>query len=382
MRTVPCVLQVRNNLIVQYYDTSMLDFQRNGNKTALKQNNTSPYKETLKQLDKVEELTGNFRTIREFANSYKKLYNNHSNELKKQHITAKSLGVMSKSQVRSCRKAVENMISTILLSYNKKLPKEDQQFLAFVTLTLPVQQRHTDKVLRKSLFRFIDNLSKTYGVIHYIWKAEAQKNGNIHFHLLIDKSIPKEKIQFLWNKQLNKLGYIDEYKSQFPERKSPPTTDIHGLKSVKNTVNYILKYMTKNEKEKRPIIGKLWGCSNLTKRLTYPTFYDNQNFFYHLAKLIRSKDVKCVVKDEYFSVFSGKIYEKVRSFSKTTWYEIVRHYKKIAKYTKETYQSFQKAYEDSLKSLKIEPPKTKESQNPKVIQKEFAFPKYHSGDFI
>ncbi|MFL0146661.1 rolling circle replication-associated protein, partial [Tenacibaculum maritimum] len=190
--------------------------------------------------------------------------------------------------LRKIRSAVENMVATILLNYDySKKPHENDKYLAFVTLTLPYAQMHTDAVLRRSLIKFIDNLRKTYGVEHYVWKAEAQKNGNIHFHLIIDKYINMDVIKRLWNKQLSKLGYIQKYaekrrkegfiykpfymckgvkvksRKSYEEQKkyfeyeksigfsSPYSTEIKSLKDVSDTSAYIMKYMDKLELDKR-----------------------------------------------------------------------------------------------------------------------------------
>jgi hypothetical protein len=42
---------------------------------------------------------------------------------------------------------------------------------------------------------------------------------------------------------------------------NPNTTDIHGIKHVKNLAAYLSKYLTKCD-DVRPIEGRLWGCSD------------------------------------------------------------------------------------------------------------------------
>lgn len=346
----PNVISVRNNTLVQYFDVSCLDIQRNGCVASLKQNSKSIYKDTMKQLDKVLELPEKYSDITEFSKSYQSLYNNHKIEQKKNDIDVKPMSTMSKAQIKNCKKAIENMISLVLLNYDKKKSKEAQQFLTFVTLTLPVKQRHTDKVLRQLLVRFIENLTRVKGVHHYIWKAEPQKNGNIHFHLLIDRAVPNQEIQRLWNNQLNSIGYIEQYLKEKKTDVHPPTTDIHGLKKVRNTANYLMKYMTKNETYKRLIVGKLWGCANVTKRLEYPSFYESESFFNDLVSMINKKEVKAVVLDDYFSVYAGKVYEIIRKKYKYTWYAIRRHYQRVKSLTKDSYKSFENSVVSTAKS--------------------------------
>jgi len=337
----PNVISVRNNTLVQYFDVSCLDIQRNGCVASLKQNSKSIYKDTMKQLDKVLELPEKYNDITEFSKSYQSLYNSHKLEQKKKEIDVKPMATMSKMQIKSCKKAIENLISLVLLNYDKKKAREEQQYLTFVTLTLPIKQRHTDKVLRKCLVRFIENLTRVKDVQHYIWKAEPQKNGNIHFHVLIDRSVPNKEIQRLWNNQLNTLDYIDDYKAKNRTLSEPPTTDIHSLKNVKNTAHYLMKYMTKNETYKRLIVGKLWGCANVTKRLEYPSFYESESFFNDLLSMINKKEVKAVILEDYFSVYAGKVYDIIRKSYRYTWYAIRRHFQRIKKFTTDSYKSFE-----------------------------------------
>ncbi len=96
-----------------------------------------------------------------------------------QGINIKPLGVMSQNQVKKCRKAVENVINSVLFNYDKSLSWKEQRFITFVTLTLPVPQLHSDRVFRKMQTRFLENMTKTYNVDFYVWKAETQANGNI-----------------------------------------------------------------------------------------------------------------------------------------------------------------------------------------------------------
>ncbi len=40
----------------------------------------------------------------------------------------------------------------------------------------------------------MDNMKKSYQVDYYVWKAEPQKNGNIHFHILMDRWVDYKDI--------------------------------------------------------------------------------------------------------------------------------------------------------------------------------------------
>jgi len=176
--------------------------------------------------------------------------------------------------------------------------------IAFVTLTLPSQQVHTDNEIKaKCLNQFLIELKKRFKVARYVWRAEKQKNGNIHFHILIDRFVPWQNLRDIWNRIVEKLGYVSryrdelkkwheggfkvrkellknwDYKSQLKAYKtgvandwnSPNSTDIHSIRKIINVKAYIAKYITKNgkvnketgefEEENADQDGRIWGAS-------------------------------------------------------------------------------------------------------------------------
>jgi hypothetical protein len=64
-------------------------------------------------------------------------------------------------------------------------------------------------------------LKQKYNVKLYLWVAEPQVNGNIHFHILIDKfieNVPEPKYAKVpleltkeWNRILDLYGYVAPY---------------------------------------------------------------------------------------------------------------------------------------------------------------------------
>jgi len=197
------------------------------------------------------------------------------------------------------RKKVSRGISYLLYMANDKyLPEtahgKSYKFkIAFITLTLPSTQIHSDNVIKSEcLNHFIIELRQKYHVKNYIWRAEKQKNRNIHFHILVDKFIPWSELRDRWNRIVNKLGYVDryrnemrrfhsegfkaredllktwDYKSQVKAYKkgkandwnSPNSTDIHSLYKINKVGRYITKYCTKDDSN-NDIKGRIWGSS-------------------------------------------------------------------------------------------------------------------------
>jgi hypothetical protein len=197
-------------------------------------------------------------------------------------------GFVSVQAERKIKKALDYLL------YTAKDKKVENSFsgksfkfkIAFVTLTLPSAQIHTDNEIKeRCLNSLLLELTKKYKVKNYIWRAEKQENGNIHFHLIVDKFIPYQELRDRWNRIVNKLGYVDRYRELqenwhqggFKLRKellktwpawkqfqayqrgakthwnSPNSTDIHSVQRIHNLKLYIVKYMTKKPKEQQKL---------------------------------------------------------------------------------------------------------------------------------
>lgn len=129
----------------------------------------------------------------------------------------------------------------------------------FLTLTLPSEQNHTDNVIkRECLMPFLQTIKRKFKVVNYLWIAENQKNGNIHFHVIIDRYIPKAQVQYEWNNQLAPLGYIAAFTAKHGSQ-NPPTTHIESVRNNHKVTSYLTKYITKHESSY--IEGRLYGKS-------------------------------------------------------------------------------------------------------------------------
>lgn len=140
--------------------------------------------------------------------------------------------------------------------------------MVFVTLTLPSTQIHGDKDIKHYCLRpFMRYLFDNHSVTNYIWKAEVQKNGNLHIHIIIDQFIDKEVISSTWNNCLENLFYISEFERKHGHR-NPPSTNIQVARNQSDLESYIGKYVGK-EVGIRPIQGRVWQCSKSLSQLKY-----------------------------------------------------------------------------------------------------------------
>jgi hypothetical protein len=115
----------------------------------------------------------------------------------------------------------------------------------FITLTLPATQTHTDQQISATCLKnFLDVCRAQCGLNNYVWRAEAQANGNIHFHLITDVYIHHTDIRRWWNQSVELLGYIQEFQKKF-HHTNPNSIDVHSVKHINRLSSYLSKYMSK-----------------------------------------------------------------------------------------------------------------------------------------
>ena len=204
------------------------------------------------------------------------------NKNKERQVTEKQLEALTRKKfngqlsVKSQQKIVQicqNWDDTLnyINQQNRKKGKKERKQIILLTLTLSDQQKHDDNWIKRNMLnRFLIKIVREKPDTKYLWKAERQENGNIHFHILLDNYFDKESIQIWWNliqrdNQYHRAGLINE------SFLGSPSTRIESLKNVDNSIAYIAKYMQKND-EKNPISGRLWGCSNELKKLKNITY--------------------------------------------------------------------------------------------------------------
>lgn len=170
----------------------------------------------------------------------------------------------------------------------------------FITLTLASKQLHSDNVIKtKLLNQFLTELRTRYKVENYVWCAEPQKNGNIHFHITANKYVPWWELKETWNRIQDKLGYVQRFFDVYGHYE-PNSTDVHSVRKIRKLPGYLYKYFTKESDVERPacagatnnkgIQGKRWGLSTSLSRakscitLNYCSIKEDADILYHKFK--------------------------------------------------------------------------------------------------
>jgi len=152
--------------------------------------------------------------------------------------------------------------STVQTGYNFTSQRSFSFLLNFITLTLSAKQGiYTDYDIKKLLLNdFLTRLRQQKKLTSYIWRAEPQKNSNIHFHITTNQWFDWQFIRDTWNNTQKKLGYIDLFNEKH-HHINPNSTDIHSVHDIKHTGKYISKYLSKVATDSRSLNGKIWDCS-------------------------------------------------------------------------------------------------------------------------
>lgn len=277
-------------------------------------------------------------------------------------------GYMSTATKKKCRKYIATWVKAFETAKENKTGSTLPYF-TFVTLTLSDKQKHTDNEIKRELLsRFIDECTRKKMFKNYFWRAEKQGNGNIHFHLLIDSSIHYMTLRKVWNYHQSKLGYTDSYTNkmkskykngffydskmkrynkktktytstsyssqikafQFGESTNwtqPNSTDIRKIDKIKNLTSYLLKYLTKTEKELteserklKTVEGRIYGKSKQISELKpYTTIIDREVSEWLencVTSGIRTQDVYTggdkLKKTSYCCMFFGDMYQHLK----------------------------------------------------------------------
>jgi hypothetical protein len=174
-------------------------------------------------------------------------------------------GLITPGSAKNMRRAIENMVAASMpkTAVNFSTGKEFKFKVNFITLTLPCKQgTHTDQTVKKTcLDNWLKSARQRFKLRSYVWRAERQLNGNVHFHIVTDCYIHYEALRDSWNARLNHLGYIDEFFKKHGHR-TPNSTDVHAVSKIRNLASYMVKYMTKGVNPAEDFIAQPPWCKS------------------------------------------------------------------------------------------------------------------------
>jgi hypothetical protein len=193
---------------------------------------------------------------------------------KKQHMEDKGMSRRTRIKIK------EKMMAVYAASKN-----------VFTLQTLTMIAPCSDYQAVSCLNKYLTVLRKKEGLFNYVWVAEKQGNGNIHFHMIIDKRFEISYINSLWiTQQFNsgiinqeaKLSLFNDYGLTFKKahklgcvagsywhqviQKYLNPVDVKKVKTIDGMSQYLTNYVIKNESK---LSCNIWHSNrNVSKLFT------------------------------------------------------------------------------------------------------------------
>jgi hypothetical protein len=173
--------------------------------------------------------------------------------------------------------------------------------LSIITLTISSNKIiHPNTSYNKLLKPFIQYLTKTKNVKHYIWKLEWQKRGQIHYHITMPNVIHWQEIRNKWNYLQKKNNLLNDYYQEH-QHYNPNSTDIHKVYKIRNLQSYLEKEFIKSiqntdpnksiyTEEEKKLKYKFYDCSNSLKSQKYFSHHLDEQTAAHLYNYIYSSN--------------------------------------------------------------------------------------------
>lgn len=197
--------------------------------------------------------------------------------------TPKYTGLLTPGAKKRLTKCIELLVQAAEPQF---IPNKKEKFkLSFTTLTIYSTDRNitaseAHETCLEPLLRWMRDRKPGF---MYVWKAELQKRGQIHYHITSNAYIPYKELRQKWNALQKKAGYLDSYFKKF-NRWNPASTEIMRVKKEESLSGYLIKEFVKNYQNNKSVGGKVWDCSmNLKQSKYFTDFYtsDYQNAIYN-----------------------------------------------------------------------------------------------------
>lgn len=220
-------------------------------------------------------------------------------------------GEISKCSKRNITRAINLLIQDSPLKWytNPITNRRNNHRLTFLTLTFSCSEIISLKVgYEKSLKPLLRWLKEVKNVVSYVWKAEFQKRGQLHYHITTNEFIRHDELRNKWNYIQKSNGYLQEYWEKH-KHYDPNSSDIHAVYKIKDIESYLIKYVSKSVGQSNDK-GKIWGCSENLRGKQYFTYeYIDEN---NLQALKEAEDkgavrmLDFVENCEFYKIEKGK----------------------------------------------------------------------------
>jgi hypothetical protein len=216
--------------------------------------------------------SGRFSSAAEIEAKLAAMANKKNDQPVKEAVKVTYSGKMTIGARKRLTKAISLLVQSTKQHYiyNPVTQRKQLFQLSFLTLTISSKNNllTAKEAYDKLLAPFLLYLRRHHQVNNYVWKAELQKRGQIHYHITLDQFVLYTDIRDKWNNLQNQHGLLDDYKMLNTGREAN-STDVHAVRKVKNIEAYMVKYMSKDNADDVGTVGKVWDCSINLKKAKY-----------------------------------------------------------------------------------------------------------------
>lgn len=211
-------------------------------------------------------------------------------------------GTLKQGAKKRLTKAIDFMVmSTKERKIFNPVTHRKQPFqVGFITLTFHSTNRNiTGKEAHKTCLEpFIKWMRQVHGCKSYIWKAELQKRGQIHYHLTTDVFIHWKAMRDKWNELQHRAGYLDTFFAKYGHWDAN-SIDVHSTKSKLGLSGYLIKEIAKSFQNEKTIGGKVWDCSMNLKVCKYFSVNERMDYAF-VNQMVKDKEMKVIETDHCF----------------------------------------------------------------------------------
>lgn len=216
-------------------------------------------------------------------------------------------GMITECTAKRIRLAVDLLLQIspsrkVTNPYNQKVITHR---LSFITLTIAHTKRNlTPKEGNAQLLKpFLRYMRDKDLMTTYIWKAEFQERGQLHYHITTPSVIDLRLIRKYWNGILTKNKLLEDYYNEHGHY-DPNSTDIHQVHKLHDIQAYLVKYLSKSSQNQTATTGKIWDCSDNLKGKKHMSFEMNKH---NMIAILKSCDSnKTIIKEaEHCSIIKG-----------------------------------------------------------------------------
>lgn len=115
----------------------------------------------------------------------------------------------------------------------------------FTTLTISSTRNLSAREAYDTLLvKYLRYMRDKYNLREYVWKAELQERGQIHYHICGNEFIPWQVIRWKWNSLQKQAGLLNDYAREH-KHFNPNSVDIHSVENEEDLLGYVSKEICK-----------------------------------------------------------------------------------------------------------------------------------------